>query len=284
MKLLSFRVNGEATFGAMVGDRVVDLKPRLLGKYADLRSLLEAGALSEAEEVLKGAEGDYRTDEISYLPVIPNPPKIICIGLNYQTHVDETSRERPPRPMLFARFTNSLIEHEGELPAPPESPQLDYEAEIAVIIGKRGRRISQQDAYDYVAGYAPFNDGSIRDWMWHSTQWTPGKNFYRTGGLGPCMTTRGEIADGQPIRLIARLNGAEMQNATSDEMLFTIPELIEYISEWTELEPGDIIATGTPGGIGLKRDPQIFMKDGDVVEIEIPEVGVLRNYVRKENV
>ena len=282
MKLLSFRVNGMASFGALVNGRVVDLKKRLNGKYVDLCAALEAGALPELEQALQGAQANYSLEEIEFLPVIPNPPKIICIGINYRSHADETSGAAPPKPLVFGRFSNSQVGHGQPIPVPPESVQLDYEGEIAVVIGKRGRRISRADAWSYIAGYAPYNDGTIRDWQWHSTQWTMGKNFYRTGGFGPWMATRGEIADNAVLHLTTRLNGTEMQRATSHEMIFSIPELIEYCSKATELEPGDVIVTGTPGGVGNKRTPPVFMKHGDVIEVEISEIGTLRNPIKNE--
>jgi 2-keto-4-pentenoate hydratase/2-oxohepta-3-ene-1,7-dioic acid hydratase in catechol pathway len=283
MKLLSFRANGTASFGALVDGRVIDLKKRLNGKYADLCTALQANALPELEQAIQGAQTNYSLEEIECLPVIPNPPKIICIGINYRSHADETSGAPPAKPMVFGRFANSQIGHGQPIRVPPESVQLDYEGEIAVVIGKRGRRISLADAWSYVAGYAPYNDGSIRDWQWHSTQWTMGKNFYRTGGFGPWMATRGEIADNAELHLITRLNGTEMQRATSHQMIFSIPQLIEYCSKATELEPGDVIVTGTPGGVGLKRNPPVFMKHGDVIEVEISEIGTLRNPIKNES-
>lgn len=282
MKLLSFRVNGIASFGALVGGKVLDLGLAAGGKYRDLRAVLEAGALSELEAAATAGGTTYDLKEIDFLPVVPNPPKIICIGINYDTHRAEGGREPPTKPFVFARFTNSQIGHGDPMVIPLESDKFDYEGEIAIVIGKRGRRIAQADAWSHIAGYAPYNDGSVRDWQRHSPQWGPGKNFVHSGAFGPWMATRGEISDNQDLHLITRLNGEVMQDATSHQMIFSIPALIEYCSAFTELEPGDVIVTGTPGGIGAARTPQIFMKDGDVVEIEIEGVGVLRNVVRHE--
>lgn len=284
MKLLSFTKDGRESFGAVVGDRVVDLGRKFAGRYADLVAVLKADAVSELESAVAGETGDYDLSEIEFLPVIPNPPKIICIGVNYDSHRTEIGRDPSARPMVFARFAASQAGHMEPMLLPPESPTFDYEGEIAVIIGKAGRRIAETDCWDYIAGYAPYNDGTIRDWQRHTAQWGPGKNFYKTGGFGPWMTTRGEIADNQTLHLKTRLNGMEVQNATSDEMIFSIPYLIEYCSTYIPLEPGDVIVTGTPGGVGVRREPKLFMKDGDLVEIEITEVGVLKNPIKAEQV
>lgn len=282
MKLLSFTHEGRDSFGALVGTRVVDLGLKFAGVYADIVAVLKAGALDEVEAALAGATGDYDLADITFLPVIPNPPKIICIGVNYDSHRTEIGRDPSARPMVFARFTASQVAHLEPMLLPPESETFDYEGEIAVIIGKAGRRIAEADCWDYIAGYAPYNDGSIREWQRHTAQWVPGKNFYKTGGFGPWMTTRGEIADNQTLHLKTRLNGVELQSATSDEMIFSIPYLIEYCSTFIPLEPGDVIVTGTPGGVGVRREPKLFMKDGDLVEVEITEVGVLQNPIKAE--
>lgn len=282
MKLLSFRVGEEVTFGALVGGRVVDLKESLHRKYVDLRAALGAGTLDELEHAAATGKVSYALDQIKFLPVIPNPSKIICIGINYEMHRSETGKDPSAKPWVFGRFPNSQVGHETPLLLPPESTQFDYEGEIAVIIGKAGRRIAREAAWEHIAGYAPYNDGSVRDWQKHTPQWTPGKNFFQSGGFGPWMATRGEIADNAELHLVTRLNGMEVQRATSHEMIFSIPRLIEYCSMFTELEPGDVIVTGTPGGIGARREPPLFMKDGDIVEVEITEIGTLRNPVRSE--
>ncbi|AON53729.1 fumarylacetoacetate hydrolase family protein [Herbaspirillum seropedicae] len=282
MKLLSFRIGGEATFGAVVDGRALDLKKSLNGKYADLLAALQAGALVELEEAVSRGGLTYDLNEIEFLPVIPNPPKIICIGINYETHRSETGKDLSAKPWVFGRFANSQVGHGQPLIAPLESTRFDYEGEIAVIIGKRGRRISQAASWEHIAGYAPYNDGSVRDWQRHTPQWVPGKNFVGSGGFGPWMATRGEIADNAELHLSTRVNGRELQRATSHEMIQSIPQIIEYCSTFTELEPGDVIVTGTPGGVGARQEPPLFMKDGDIVEIEIAEIGVLRNPVKQE--
>jgi 2-keto-4-pentenoate hydratase/2-oxohepta-3-ene-1,7-dioic acid hydratase in catechol pathway len=275
MKIISYKHGGKATYGAIVGDGVVDLGGRL--QYADLRSLLEAGALPEAAKVADGVAPDAKLSEIEYLPLIGNPGKIICVGLNYKAHREETGRKPTDQPALFVRFAESQTAHNGPLVRPKASEMLDYEGELAVIIGKTGRHVKKADALSIIAGYSCYNDGSVRDWQNHTLQWTAGKNFMQTGSFGPWMVTTDEIPDPTALELTTRLNGAVMQNSTTDLLIFDIPTLIEYITTFTVLEPGDVISTGTPGGVGFKRDPQVFMKPGDKVEIEITKIGILAN-------
>lgn len=282
MKLLSFEVDGSPKFGAWVNGGVVDLTQRLAGKFPDLLSVLQAGALPHVAEVLEGAEPDFTLEQITFMPVIPSPPKIICIGVNYEEHRSEIGREPTLKPPIFGRFSNSQVGHLGVIPLPPESVKLDYEGEIAVIIGKAGRRIPSDQVWEHIAGYAPYNDASVRDWQGHTHQWTLGKNFLQTGGFGPWMSTADEFGNDPELHLSTRLNGLEVQRATSRQMIFSIAELVTYCSTFTQLEPGDVIVTGTPGGVGARRNPQLFMKDGDVVEVEIAEIGVLRNVIANE--
>ena len=216
------------------------------------------------------------------LPVIPNPGKIVCVGLNYGDHVRETGREITEKPTLFLRVAESQVAHGEDIVLPPESSRLDYEGEIAVVIGQGGRRIAEADAWEHIAGYACYNDGSIRDWQTATPQWTAGKNFWRTGGFGPWMVTRDEIRDDQVMTLVTRLNGEEMQRTTTDKLIHSIPRQIAHISAFTPLAPGDVIVTGTPGGVGAKRNPPVWMKAGDIVEIEVDAIGVLRNGIRAE--
>jgi 2-keto-4-pentenoate hydratase/2-oxohepta-3-ene-1,7-dioic acid hydratase in catechol pathway len=282
MKLLSFKINGRASFGAVVGEKVIDLGRKFEGRFADLVDVLKADALPEIERAIVGVDGDYALSQIEFLPVIPNPPKILCIGVNYESHRTEIGRDPSKMPAVFARFPSTQVGQGQPMLLPPETDTFDYEGEIAVIIGKAGRRVSQENCWEYIAGYAPYNDGSIRAWQRHTAQWTPGKNWYATGAFGPWMTTRGEIADKQTLHLKTRLNGMEVQNADSSQMIFSIPEIIEYCSTFIPLEPGDVIVTGTPGGVGVRREPKLFMKAGDVVEVEITEVGVLSNPIKAE--
>lgn len=219
---------------------------------------------------------------IDYLPVIPEPSKILCAGLNYEDHRLESNRAPTEHPTLFIRFPSSQVGHGQPLLIPRESIQLDYEGEIAVIIGRRGRRISIANAWEHVAGYTAYQDGSVRDWQMHTTQFIGGKNFEATGGLGPWMVTRDEIENNAELELITRLNGRELQRATTKSLIFSIPRLIEYISTFTTLEPGDEIATGTPSGVGFKRTPPLYLKSGDWVEVEVSRIGTLIHPVISE--
>ena len=283
MKLISFEHNGQASYGAVVeGDRIVDLKPLLGDKASDLKSLIAANLQAEAAAAAAQATAFLAMSDVDLLPVIPNPGQIFCIGLNYGEHVRETGKQITESPVIFMRVNDSQVAHGKDIVRPPESHRLDYEGEIAIIIGKGGRRISEADSWEHIAGYACYNDGSVRDWQLHTSQWAPGKNFWRTGGFGPWMVTADEIAPDQQMTLITRLNGQEMQRATTDMMLHSIPRQIAYISAFIPLQPGDVIVTGTPGGVGNKRTPQVFMKPGDVCEIEVDAIGVLRNGIRDE--
>lgn len=283
MRLVTFAVQGKTSWGAVVDDGIVDLGVRMKD-VADVRSLIAADAVSKAKAALAGAKADYALDAVALLPPVPNPEKIICVGLNYDEHVRETAREKTEDPALFVRFANSQIGHMQPMLLPPESDKLDYEGEIAVVIGKGGRRIAEADAYKHVAGFSCYNDGSIRDLQWATTQWTTGKNFPATGAFGPWLVTTDEVPADTTLTLVTRLNGNEMQRATTQMMVHSIPRLIAFISVFTELVPGDVIVTGTPGGVGGRKNPPLFMKDGDVVEIEIDKVGVLRNPIKAERV
>ena len=281
MRLASYERQGKAGFGVVVGDGVVDLGKALEDRYSDLKSLLEASALGEARRAATRAP-DLALAELTLLPVIPNPGKIWCVGLNYGDHVQETGRQVTERPVFFLRVADSQAGHGVAIPRPSESIKLDYEGEIAVVIGKAGRRIPEADAWDHIAGYACYNDGSVRDWQMHSQQWCPGKNFWRTGAFGPWMVTTDEIPAGTVMTLVTRLNGTEVQRATTAMMIHSIPRQIAYASTVAPLAPGDVIVTGTPGGIGAKRTPPLWMKAGDVVEVEVDRIGVLRNPIVDE--
>jgi len=278
MRLASFRTAQGASYGAVTKQGIVDLGRRLGNRYSDLRTLLERNGLEEARKAA-GSAADYKESDVSWLPVIPNPGKIVCVGLNYEEHRQETGRDKTEQPALFLRLAESQVGHRQPILRPRESKNLDYEAEIAVIIGRAGRRISQKDSWDHIAGYSCYNDGSVRDWQRHTIQWTAGKNFASTGGFGPWMVSADEIPAGALLTLSCRLNGERMQHATTEQMIFKIPKLIEYISSFTTLAPGDVIVTGTPGGVGARRNPPVWMKPGDTVEIEIDRVGVLVNSI-----
>jgi 2-keto-4-pentenoate hydratase/2-oxohepta-3-ene-1,7-dioic acid hydratase in catechol pathway len=220
--------------------------------------------------------------EITYLPPVTNPRKIICVGVNYETHRIEMGRDKGEHPLLFARFATTLVGHEEPIFRPQVSERLDYEGELAVIIGQRGRHVKAERALEIVGGYSCFNDASVRDWQRHTSQFTPGKNFDATGAFGPWMVTPDEIPDPTQMVLRTRVNGVEVQRASTSDMTFPIPELIAYISTFCTLEPGDVIATGTPGGVGDKRDPPLYLKPGDRVEVEIDGIGVLSNPIEAE--
>ncbi|WP_422099163.1 fumarylacetoacetate hydrolase family protein [Variovorax sp.] len=285
MKLISYQLNGTDSYGAVTGDRadrVVDLRQIFGERAADLKALIAADLLAEAATAVGQASATLALSELQLLPVIPNPGKIVCVGLNYGEHVRETGREITEQPTLFLRVAESQLAHGEDIVLPPESTRLDYEGEIAVVIGRGGRRIAEADAWSHIAGYACYNDGSIRDWQTATPQWTAGKNFWRTGGFGPWMVTRDEITDGRVMTLVTRLNGQEMQRTTTDKLIHSIPRQIAHISAFTPLAAGDVIVTGTPGGVGAKRNPPVWMKPGDIVEIEVDAIGVLRNGIRAE--
>ena len=281
MRLASFRTAQGASYGAVTKQGIVDLGRRLGNRYSDLRTLLERNGLEEARKAA-GAAADYKESDVTWLPVIPNPGKIVCVGLNYEEHRQETGRDKTEQPALFLRLAESQVGHRQPILRPRESKNLDYEAEIAVVIGRAGRRISQKDSWNHIAGYSCYNDGSVRDWQRHTVQWTAGKNFASTGGFGPWMVSADEIPAGALLTLSCRLNGERMQHATTEQMIFKIPKLIEYISSFTTLLPGDVIVTGTPGGVGARRNPPVWMKPGDTVEIEIDKVGVLVNTIGED--
>ncbi|MGA9087475.1 MAG: fumarylacetoacetate hydrolase family protein [Bradyrhizobium sp.] len=280
MKFASFRINGATSWGLIDGAEAVDLGALARDRFPDLKSVIAAGALAEVAALANAPR--HALADIAWLPVIPNPDKILCIGLNYETHRKETGRSEVENPTVFGRFANSQTGHLANIIRPRVSKDLDFEGELAVIIGKPGRYISRKDAWDHIAGYACYNEGSVRDYQRHTHQFTPGKNFPETGGFGPWMVTPDEAGDLAPLRLQTRLNGQVVQEATISQMIFDIPHQIEYCSSFTRLEPGDVIVTGTPGGVGARRTPPLWMKPGDVVEVEIDRVGLLRNGIADE--
>jgi 2-keto-4-pentenoate hydratase/2-oxohepta-3-ene-1,7-dioic acid hydratase in catechol pathway len=279
MKLASFQADGAASFGAVVDGGIVDLKRLCAGRHADLRAVLAADALGEIAALLHGRKADYPLDGVTLLPVIANPGKIWCCGLNYHEHVEECGAEPPGAPLFFLRTASSQAAHGAPVMRPRESGQFDFEGELAVIIGTGGRRIAPQDAHRHIAGYACYNDVSVRDWQLRTPQWDVGKNFWRTGAFGPWMVTADEIAFGSDLALVTRLNGQEVQRSSTRMMIHGIAAQIAYVSTAAPLEPGDVIVTGTPGGVGVMRKPPLWMRDGDTVEVEIERVGLLRNTV-----
>ncbi len=277
MRYVSFRrPDGTPSFGRIEDDRIVDLGAAP-GAPADLRSALAAGTLG----ALSGTDGMAFADAV-LLPAVPNPGKILCVGHNYETHRLETGRAKADHPSIFTRFADTLVAHGQPIVRPAVSTSLDYEAELAVVIGKSGRAIAAADALDHVAGYACFNDASVRDWQWHTSQFAPGKNFPFTGGFGPWLVTPDEAGDLSQVRVVARLNGVVMQDQPVGDMIFPVAAIIAYISAFTPLSPGDVIATGTPGGVGAKRQPPVWMAPGDRIEIDIGPVGTLTNRIIDE--
>jgi len=281
MKLASFRIQGRRTFGLVEGDRVIDIGGLGTGGDAELRAALAAGKLAEMVSH-KGEAASFSIHEIEWLPVIPNPDKILCVGVNYETHRQETGRKQAAYPTIFLRLANTQTGHGTSILRPKVSRDLDFEGELAVILGRPGRYIPESEAMAYVAGYACYNDATLRDWQSHTHQFTPGKNFPRTGAFGPWMTTADEISDIDALHLTTRLNGVVMQEAQLDQLVFSIPQLIAYCSSFTPLEAGDVISTGTPGGVGFKRTPPVFLEPGDRIEVDIPSVGTLVNSVVDE--
>ncbi len=282
MKLLSFIHQGRETWGAVIGaDGVVDLG-RALPQYPTLADYLTSGGHLRAAQDVAGRQADARLSEITFLPVIPKPEKIVCAVRNYMDHHQEVlaagmHRELSEEPPIFLRVWRSQVAHGQPIVCPKVSESLDWEGELAVIIGKEGRNIAEADAFDHVAGYSCYNDGSIREWQFHAKQIASGKNFESTGGFGPWMVTADEIAPNQQLKLVTRLNGEVVQSSHTGHMIFSIAKLISYASTIFTLVPGDVIATGTPAGVGWSRKPAWFMKPGDVCEVEIEGIGTLVN-------
>jgi 2-keto-4-pentenoate hydratase/2-oxohepta-3-ene-1,7-dioic acid hydratase in catechol pathway len=282
MKVVTFERNGARSYGLLDDGRVVDVGSRLASRYGDLRSVLAAGALRELQNAQKQSAPTFPVDEMKFLPVIPNPEKIFCVGLNYVSHRAETKRPETKYPSIFTRFADSQVGHEAPVLRPSFSTAFDYEGELAVVIGRGGRHIPEHAVGAHIAGYSCYNDVTVRDWQRHTAQWTPGKNFPNTGAFGPALVTPEEIPDLGAVTLTTRLNGKVMQQAPLSDLIFSVPVIIAYISKFTPLNPGDVIATGTPGGVGDRREPPVYMKDGDIVEVKIDRVGVLRNVVQTD--
>ncbi|MEY3627247.1 MAG: fumarylacetoacetate hydrolase family protein [Limnohabitans sp.] len=282
MKLISFEHHNTPAYGIVKGDDVLDLTPLLGTQAPDLKTLIAKDLLDAAAQAASSNKATLKLSQLTLLPVIPNPGQIFCIGLNYGEHVRETGREITEVPTIFLRLPASQVGHGQDILRPAESNRLDYEAEIAIVIGKGGRRIQEAEAWDHIAGYSCYNDGSVRDWQVATSQWTPGKNFYKTGGFGPWLVTADEIAPNRVMRLQTILNGQVLQDTTTDKMIHSIPRQIAYISSFTPLSAGDVIVTGTPGGVGNKRTPQVFMKPGDTCEIVVDAIGTLRNGIRDD--
>jgi 2-keto-4-pentenoate hydratase/2-oxohepta-3-ene-1,7-dioic acid hydratase in catechol pathway len=278
MKLASYIADGRPAFGVVVGDRLVTITGRT--KYGSLREALAAGALDQIRRAAEGQRGDHKLSDVRFLPAIPDPNKILCAGINYRSHAAETGRDIPKAPSMFVRFTDTLIGHDGEMIRPSVSECFDFEGELAIVIGRGGRHIKPGQALAHVAGYTCFVDGSVRDYQKISV--TSGKNFPATGPLGPWVVTTDEIPDPARLTLVTRLNGHEVQRSGTDLLIHSVPAVIAFCSEFTPLTPGDVIATGTPEGVGHPRNPPLWMKAGDVLEVDISGIGTLRTRIVDE--
>ncbi len=286
MKFLSFETDGRATWGAVVDDGVVDMGSRR-ADLPDLRAAIRADRLAALADEAAAASAERALEDIRFLPTIPNPEKIICIGVNYANRNEEyrDGAAAPKYPSVFMRTRESLVGHEQPILDPPESDQLDYEGEIVIVIGREGRRIAEADAHEYVAGLTIMNEGSLRDFLRHAKfNVTQGKNFEKSGALGPWLVTPDELDPMGELQLMTRVNGEERQNDVTSNLMFPFRYLISYLSTFYRLKPGDVIATGTPNGAGARFDPPKYLTDGDLVEVEVPGIGVLRNRVMAESV
>ena len=275
MKLATIQSATGPAWGIVDGGHLIDMR----SAFPTLHAAIAAGGLG----TLAGRDGPrIPLEGATYLPVVPDAGKVFCVGLNYENHRKETGRDVVENPTIFTRFARTHIGHGAPIIRPRVSTDLDFEGELAVIIGTGGRHIRRADAMAHVAGYACYNDGSVRDWQRHTMQFIPGKNFDGTGPFGPWMVTPDEMGALGPQRMQTRVNGQVVQDTTLGDMIFDVPRVIEYCSTFTALEPGDVIATGTPGGVGAKRTPPLWLKPGDIVEVEIDGVGLLRNGVVDE--
>ncbi|TXL70254.1 fumarylacetoacetate hydrolase family protein [Vineibacter terrae] len=285
MRLCTIQRDGKAVVGVKVDGQILDLSKQMPRGPKSVVEIL-AGGKSVRDAIAKACAKPKAGAVVSeksakYLPPIPAPGKILCIGLNYRKHAEETGSPIPDYPVVFCRFNNTLTPHNGKMPRSSHSDQLDWEAELAVIIGRKGRNIAKERALGYVGGYACFNDGSVRDWQRKSgTQFTLGKNFDGTGGFGPDIVTPDELPKGAaPLRIMTRVNGETMQDSDTGDLIFDVATLVSELSKVMTLEPGDVIITGTPSGVAMARKPQPWLKPGDVCEVEIENIGVLRNVI-----
>lgn len=280
MQIISFEKDGVPGYGVASGDYVHAVSAAFRRQFADVRAVLAADAVSALTDNL--SDNTVSVSDLTFVPVIPNPDKILCVGVNYRPHIEEMGRRVPDYPVVFVRFPSSLSGHKQPILRPHVSEQLDFEGELAVIIGKRARHVTRDAALEHIAGYCCFMDGTVRDWQRHTSQFTAGKNFDRSGAMGPYLVTADEIPDPSDLRLTTSVNSEMMQRGHVSDLVFDIPALIEYCSTFSELLPGDVIATGTPGGVGAARTPPAWLKSNDTVEVEIPGVGRLLSPVLDE--
>lgn len=283
MKFISFDIGHQASYGLLNPDGVIDLGARMGAVAPTLRALLQRPDWQATARSHADAAADHDLAALHLLPVIPHPRTIACVGHNYEEHRVETQRDPTEHPSIFFRHPESLQGSGSPLVRPFESTQLDYEGELAIVIGQGGRRIAEENAWAHIAGVSCFNDGSVRDWQHHTRQFGPGKNFARTAGFGPALVTLDELPEDRVLSLWTRVNGQVVQQARTDQMIFPIPRLVAYVSTFMTLVPGDVIVTGTPGGVGVKRVPPLWLQPGDRVEVEISSVGVLSNSVEQES-
>ena len=283
MKIVSFHRDGAPSWGVVEDRRIVDLGLRAAelaaGTFVDV---LRAGNLMDIAVAAAGADADWALDDVTFDVPVQVPGKVLCVGLNYAGHVREMGRTMEDNPTIFTRFPDTLVPHGAPLQRPRASATFDYEGELAVVIGSGGRNIPTARALEHVAGWTCFNDASVRDFQRHTPQWTPGKNFPATGGCGPWIVTRDELPDLASATITTRLNEVVVQKAGLDDLVFSVARIISYVSTWTHLSAGDIIATGTPGGVGAGRTPPLWLAPGDRVEVEISGLGVLSNTVIDE--
>jgi acylpyruvate hydrolase len=287
MRLVAFELAGAARLGLVDGDGVIDLAEAAPDLPRDLTGLIRAGApalaaAAQAARTVRPA-ARHKLDGLRFLPPIEHPGKIICLGLNYADHAKEGGHAKPEYPSFFMRCGTSLVAHGEAMLRPQASVQLDYEAELVAVVGRTARHVAKDKAFDYIAGYSCFNDGSLRDYQRKTTQWTIGKNFDKTGGFGPFFVTADELPPGAAGLIIeSRLNGQVMQHANTSDMIVPVAETVALLTECLTLEPGDLLVMGTPAGVGHARKPPVWMKDGDTIEIEIEKIGVLRNPIKDE--
>lgn len=282
MKLLSFRQGDRQSYGLLRDGGVIDLGARCGGRWPSLAAVLRNGALASVRELSASLSADLPLDGLRLLPPILDPGRILCVGLNYKAHIQETGRATPAYPTFFVRFPDSHVGHGEALVRPQASREFDFEGELAFVVGAGGRHLAAADALACIAGYSCYNDGSIRDYQRHTSQFTPGKNFWRSGAFGPYLVTADEIPDPGALALETRLNGRVMQSAPTSDLLFDVPYLVEYLSRVFPLRPGDVVSTGTPGGVGRARQPPVFLRPGDRIEVEISGIGTLANPVEDE--
>jgi len=284
MRLITFKHNEKEQFGVRNDDRVIPVARLSPALGRDIVSLLRDDQLDELATEVQEFDGDgIPLDEIHYLPLLPRPRKIVCIGRNYAAHAAEGGADTPSYPEIFMRGATTLVAHQAPIIRPQCSDKLDFEGEFAFVVGKSCRHATLDNSLEHIAGYTLFNDATIRDYQRFSTQWTIGKNFDGTGAFGPELVTRDELPDAlQGLTLVTRLNGQEMQNGRIDDLVFPVRQLVVMLSECMTLEPGDVVVTGTPSGVGFARKPPIWMKAGDEVEVEVAGLGLLKNYVQDE--